>query len=50
MTTAPATASQSSFDFRPFGRMFWKEYRQQLCWRSTSKHPAKRAIGEGALK
>ncbi len=29
MTTAPATASQSSFDFRPLGRMFWKEYRQQ---------------------
>ena len=33
MTTAPATASQSSFDFRPFGRMFWKEYRQQwMLW------------------
>jgi|GEM_PF-2553641 len=29
MTTAPATASQSSLDVRPFGRMFWKEYRQQ---------------------
>ncbi len=29
MTTVPATAAQSSIDFRPFGRMFWKEYRQQ---------------------
>ena len=29
MTTIPATVSRSSFDFRPFGRMFWKEYRQQ---------------------
>jgi ABC-type transport system involved in multi-copper enzyme maturation permease subunit len=31
MTTVPATptSASSSFDFRPFGRMFWKEYRQQ---------------------
>ena len=29
MTTAPATAAQSSFDVRPLGRLFWKEYRQQ---------------------
>ena len=31
MTTVPATATSASaqFDLRPFGRMFWKEYRQQ---------------------
>ncbi len=29
MIAAPASASTPSFDARPFGRMLWKEYRQQ---------------------